>query len=149
MTEALSAAVAILARREHGAMELAEKLFKKGFAADEVTQAITKCQNLNLQSDQRYVASLLRVRIGQGYGPERIRQECHFKKIDAVYYEQALETEGVDWLVCAQRVLDKKYKSCQPLTQLMQQKQKQFLRYRGFSSQLIAELFKMNEEMRS
>ncbi len=147
MTEVFSAAVALLARREHGAIELADKLVKKGFSADEVHNAIAACQNLDLQSDQRFVGMLLRVRIGQGYGPERIRREIQQKKVDRACYEQAFEAEPVDWLGCAKQVLDKKYKSCAQLSWQMQQKQKKFLLYRGFPSQIIAQLFKMNEEI--
>lgn len=147
MTEVFNAAVALLARREHGATELADKLMKKGYAAEDVHTAIAACQNLDLQSDRRFVEMLLRVRIGQGYGPERIRSEIQQKRVDRALYEQAVLAESVDWLMCAQRVLDKKYKSCEQLSWQIQQKQKKFLLYRGFSSQIIAQLFKNNEEM--
>jgi regulatory protein len=147
MTEVFNAAVALLAWREHGAIELADKLVKKGHSAEEVQTAIAACQSLDLQSDRRFVDMLLRVRIGQGYGPERIRSEIQQKKVDCALYEQALEEEPVDWLGCAQRVLDKKYKSCAQLSWQIQQKQKNFLLYRGFSPQIIAQLFKINEEM--
>lgn len=141
MTEVFNAAVAYLARREHGAEELADKLLKKGYASADVHSAIVKCQSLDLQSDQRFVAMLVRVRVQQGYGPERIRRDIQQKKVDRIYYEQALLEEPVDWKGRAQQVLRKKYKSCQETSWPMQQKQKQFLLYRGFSMQTIAQVF--------
>lgn len=141
MTKVFSAAVALLARREHGALELAEKLIKKNYADDEVQIAIKTCQDLDLQSDQRYVEMMLRVRIQQGYGPERIRRELQLKKIDRELYEHLLEMNAVDWLICAKQVLRKKYKSSHPQSWLIQQKQKQFLLYRGFAMYTIAQVF--------
>lgn len=146
MAEVWAAAMALLARREHGAVELADKLTKQGFAKSEVASALVACQNLGLQSDQRFVEMLVRTRVRQGYGPERIRQELTYKQVEPEYFTYAVAQDPVDWLLCAKRVLDKKYHSSEPATWLMQQKQKKFLLYRGFSSQLIAQLFKMDEE---
>lgn len=139
--EAFAAAIALLSRREHGAVELSDKLFSKGHAAEDVQYAIAACQRLALQSDQRYAEMLLRARIRQGYGPERIRREIQQKKIERDIYEQALLEVSVDWVDCAKQVLRKKYKSCKPESWLLQQKQKQFLLYRGFPVHLIAQLF--------
>lgn len=141
MTEVFNAAVAYLARREHGAEELADKLLKKGYSSADVHSAIARCQSLDLQSDRRFAAMLVRTRVQQGYGPERIRRDIQQKKVDRICYEQALLDEPVDWLGRAQQVLRKKYKSCQETSWPMQQKQKQFLLYRGFSMQTIAQVF--------
>ena len=145
----LEAAIVLLTRREHGAAELADKLMKKGYAAAEIQSAIAACQNLGLQSDQRFVDMLLRVRIRQGYGPERIRREIQLKKVDRELYEQALQAESVDWVDCAKQVLRKKYKSTEQQSWHMQQKQKQFLLYRGFPPHIITRLFKTTDEMTS
>jgi regulatory protein len=136
-----SAAIALLTRREYGAVELADKLLKKGYAAEAVHSAIALCQQQALQSDQRYAEMIVRARVRQGYGPERICYELQQKKIDRRYYDQAIQTESVDWMACAKQVLHKKYKCSAQQPWPMQQKQKQFLRYRGFSLPLIAQLF--------
>lgn len=141
MTDVLAMAVALLARREHGAAELAEKLIKKNYAVPEVHTAIEACQNLGLQSDQRYAEMVFRVRMQQGYGPERIRRELQQKKIASELYEQVLSANPINWITCAKQVLTKKYKSCQQQPWSIQQKQKQFLLYRGFSLHTIAQIF--------
>lgn len=145
MTEVFTAAVALLARREHGAAELAEKLAKKGHESADIQSAIAKCQSLALQSDLRFVEMLFRVRIQQGYGPERIRREIQQKKVERELYEQVLLAEHIDWVTHAQRVLHKKYKSSGQVSWHMQQKQKQFLLYRGFALQTIAHVFAHDE----
>lgn len=144
--DAFTAAVALLARREHGAVELAEKLAKKGYEEDVVQSAIAKCQSLALQSDQRFVDMLLRLRIQQGYGSERIGREIKMKKVERELYEQALLAESIDWVAHARRVLHKKYKSSSSTSWQMQQKQKQFLLYRGFALHTISQVF-VHDEM--
>ncbi|MCR9191517.1 MAG: recombination regulator RecX [Gammaproteobacteria bacterium] len=144
MSDAWVAAVALLARREHGAKELSMKLTQKGHDADEIAVAIAECQRLALQSDERFTESILHVRMRQGYGPDRIRAELQQKQVDGEWLKALLQAEPVDWVVQAKQVLQKKYKSLVLGTWHEQQKQKQFLLYRGFSKSTIAEVF---EEM--
>ncbi|PJD92672.1 MAG: recombination regulator RecX [Legionella sp.] len=141
MTKVFVAAVALLARREHGYEELAQKLTKKGFASADILVALTECQRLELQSDRRFVEILLRARIRQGYGPERVRNELRQKQVDRALLEQVLADDPVDWTAHALQVLQKKYKSLGPKTYAEQQKQKQFLLYRGFPNHTIAQAF--------
>lgn len=145
MSDVVAAAMSLLARREHGAQELAEKLAKKGYALADIQSAIAHCQNLGLQSDQRFVEMVVRVRVRQGYGPERIRYEIQQKKIDRALCEQVFLAEQIEWVLHAQRVLQKKYKSSGQHAWPMQQKQKQFLRYRGFELHTIAQVFSQDE----
>lgn len=142
MNDAYSAAVVLLTRREHGAKELALKLTQKGYAAADIDAAIAECQRLGLQSDQRFVESFVRVRSQQGYGPERMRYELQQKQVDPALFALVLTQEPVDWAARAKQVLQKKYKSLILGSWQEQQKQKQFLLYRGFSQSTIAEVFK-------
>jgi len=75
MTKAFDSALRLLTRREHGAIELNDKLIQKGFDSAEVKDAIDACQRLGLQSDERFVENYSRSRIRQGYGPLKISQE--------------------------------------------------------------------------
>lgn len=145
---AFKAALALLARREYGAAELREKLIHKGHSTADAHTAVLACQNAALQSDLRFVEMLLRARIRQGYGPERIRREIQQKNLESDLFEQALATEAVDWTECAQQVLAKKYKTGCEQSWQMEQKQKQFLMYRGFSMHTIAQVFaQLKEEL--
>ncbi len=146
MSKAFKAALALLARREHGAAELTEKLLRKGHIAADVHAAVLACQNAALQSDLRFVEMLLRARIRQGYGPERIRREIQQKNLEPDLFEHALAIEAVDWTECAKHVLAKKYKAGCEQSWQMEQKQKQFLVYKGFSMHTIAQVFAQLEE---
>ena len=132
----------LLARREHGAHELANKLATKGYLAKEIEEAISLCQQLGLQSDGRFVESMCRVRIRQGYGPIRIRQALQNLRLDSDLIDAALALEQDNWLDYAMDVWQKKYKEQVDLSYPAIQKQKQFLLYRGFSTDTITMVFK-------
>ncbi|MBA2711454.1 MAG: recombination regulator RecX [Tatlockia sp.] len=138
MTKAFDCALRLLARREHGAQELANKLSIKGYEADEISNSINECQRLGLQSDARFVESFCRSRIRQGLGPLKISQELQAKQIDRTLIENVLADEQGNWLSHALAVWHKKYKNDAdiPFTEL--QKRQRFLQYRGFSTDIIA-----------
>lgn len=141
MSNAFECAVGLLARREHGAHELQSKLKQKGHADTAIDEALVKCQDLGLQSDERFIESRCRLRIRQGYGPLRIRQELRHLKLDVALIEAALEAERDRWFAHALDVWKKKYRGQQASSFAEQQKQKQFLLYRGFSTDIIASIF--------
>ncbi|MDP3705493.1 MAG: recombination regulator RecX [Legionellaceae bacterium] len=141
MSKAYVSAVAMLARREHGAAELMQKLALKGYLVDEIQNVLTECQRLELQSDERFVESVCRARIRQGYGPERIRQELKNKHIDRELVDKVLMAESDNWVSYATDVWRKKYKQHGEASYLDRQKQKQFLLYRGFSMPTISLVF--------
>lgn len=142
MTKAFVSAVRLLARREHGAHELAQKLLQKKHPESEVQDAIEACQRLGLQSDERFVESLCRARIRQGHGPARIRQDLKNVRIDRDLIEQALATESDNWMSHARDVWLKKYGGQEDHSFAAIQKQKQFLLYRGFSVDTINLVFR-------
>ncbi len=142
MSEALVGAVRLLSRREHGAHELHHKLAKKGHIDSEIQAALEECQRLGLQSDSRFVENVCRTRIRQGYGPVRIRQELKQLKIDSELIDTALSQGPDEWLSHALQVWQKKYKEPREDAHAKQQQQKQFLLYRGFSTEIINSLFK-------
>jgi regulatory protein len=142
MTKALDSALAMLTRREHGAMELYHKLKQKGFSQTEAQAAVDKCQELGLQSDSRFVASFGRSRISQGYGPIKIRQELKDKGIDSDLIQSELQHEQDNWLRYALDVWKKKCRGQADLSYIELQKQQRFLFYRGFGPDVIAAVVK-------
>lgn len=142
MTKAFVSAVRLLARREHGAHELAQKLAKKEHSATDIQDAIAECQRLLLQSDTRFAESMCRMRIRQGHGPARIRQDLQNVRIDRDLVDEILGKEQDNWLEYARDVWIKKYKEQADYSFAAVQKQKQFLLYRGFSMDTISKVFK-------
>ena len=143
-SNAYACAVRLLARREHGAHELVNKLVLKGYPADAAEEALRECQRLGLQSDSRFVENVCFTRIRQGYGPIRIRQELQHLQVDSVLIDAVLQQEQDNWLAYALGVWKKKYKEQSELSYVALQKQKQFLLYRGFSTDTITKIFNHN-----
>lgn len=137
MTKALDSALRLLARREHSANELAQKLNAKGFNPDEVQEALAACERMGLQSDQRFAESYSRSRIRQGYGPLKISQELKSRGLDSSLIHQQLRQEQHNWHDHAVAVCHKKCKQSTTLSLNERQKLQRFLLYRGFSSDVI------------
>lgn len=142
MTKALDSALRLLTRREHGALELCDKLEYKGYSHEDVRIALEECQRLGLQSDSRFVESYCRSRMRQGYGPLKIYQELKNKGIDADLIHCMLNQEQHSLLSHAMEVWQKKSKGKLEFSFLELQKQQRFLLYRGFSMDIIAQVIK-------
>lgn len=140
MTKAFDCAIRLLARREHGARELADKLAKKGFEEAEISEAIAKCQYLDLQSDLRFVESFCRTRIHQGSGPIKISRELQARQVERALIDGVLEQEQDNWTAYALAVWRKKYKHPEDMSFVELQKTQRFLLYRGFPAEIIASL---------
>lgn len=141
MIKVLESAMRLLARREHGARELSLKLRQKGFEAPEITEALDECQRLGLQSDSRFAESLCRCRKNQGYGPVKIINELRSKYLDNAVIESVLGQHEKDWLLQAEKLLQKKFKAVKPSTLKELQKQQRFMLYRGFPMDMVKQLF--------
>ena len=138
MTKAFDSALRLLTRREHGAVELHEKLKQKGYSPEDAQAAVEECQHLGYQSDRRFVENYSRSRIRQGYGPLKITQELKSKQVDADLIQQVLRLEQDNWLNYALDVWEKKCKRQVDLSFDQLQKQQRFLLYRGFSTDTIS-----------
>lgn len=137
MTKAFDCALRLLARREHGAIELYDKLKHKGYNLTEARDALARCQELDLQNDLRFVELYIRSRVRQGYGPLKISQELSSKGLDKELIQSSLQQEA-NWLNYALEVWQKKSKGQQELSFTDMQKLQRFLLYRGFSMDIIA-----------
>lgn len=142
MTKALDSALRLLARREHGAIELCDKLKKRGYTQAEAKDALEACQDLGLQSDTRFAESYTRSRIRQGYGPVKIAQELKTRSIDIEIIQTVLNEEKDNWLQYALHVWQKKARGEQDLSFVEKQKQQRFLLYRGFDTDVISQVIK-------
>jgi regulatory protein len=142
MSKAYVDAVRLLARREHGAHELMQKLARKEHSEQDIQEAISECQRLGLQNDARFVESLCRYRIRQGHGPLRIRRDLEQVLIARELVDEVLAQEQDHWVSYATAVWMKKYKQQDDNSFAAQQKQKQFLLSRGFTFDTIQMVFK-------
>lgn len=140
MSKAFDCAMRLLTRREHSASELVTKLAQRGYSSKEISEAITQCQQLGLQSDARFVETFCHTRIRQGCGPLKISQELQTKHIDRELIDNALKPEQENWVTYALAVWHKKFKEPGDISFSELQKRQRFLLYRGFSAATIAKV---------
>ena len=132
------AAMDALARREHSRRELEDKLLSRfGGQPDTVKAVVDQLQSEGLQSDDRYVESFCRYRIGRGQGPARIVSELRYKGIPPAHVSSALEAMEVDWFALAMDVCRRRFGETPASDQRDSAKRFRFLQYRGFTSDQI------------
>lgn len=127
------AAMNYLARREHSAQELCEKLAARCENPGIVSAVVERLAAQGLQSDERFVESFVRSRFQQGKGPLKITQELRQKGVSERLVEQKLEAFDANWGQLARDVRTKRFGPQLPENPKAKAKQLRFLQYRGFT----------------
>lgn len=130
----------LLARREHGRVELVRKLRQRGATDDLIDPALDRLTEEGLLSEARYLESFIRYRARSGYGPVRIREELTQRGLVRAEIEQALAESGIDWAEQLADVWQRKYAGQLPQDMRERAKQGRFLSYRGYPLELIGKL---------
>lgn len=137
-----SSALGLLARREHSAVELSQKLSQRfPMAVADIQEVISRLQQEGYQSDSRFAEAYISSRMRKGFGSARIAKELVHKGVakDTVVdliAECKCQASNDQML----RVWQKKFGQI-PQTAEEKYKQIQFLRYRGFDSEDIEQLY--------
>jgi regulatory protein len=134
-------ALNLLARREHSAKELRNKLVKAGFEINEIDTLISKLADADLQSDERFTENYLRYRSQRGFGFQRIKLELRERGVTDEIINNALKIAEIDWFTLATSVRCKRFGEQKPDTNQDRAKQQRFLQYRGFTHEQITESF--------
>lgn len=133
-----AAAIRLLARREHGRVELARKL-SVDFAAAAVLieRVLDQLAAEGLQSDTRFAEVFVASRVRRGQGPQRIRRELTERGIDIELIQHTLTRAEVDWCALALTVSAQKFgrKSAEDWPE--RARRARFLQYRGFGADEI------------
>ena len=135
------AAMNLLARREHLRAELKTKLSRRFGPEAELEPILDQLEADKLLSDERFVASYLRYRSSNGYGPARIEQELRQKGAPGGLVAQAIAETDTDWRALAREVRLKKFGREEPADFKEKSRQLRFLQYRGFSGELTGVAF--------
>jgi len=139
-------AVGLLARREHSAYELKQKLAKLDVTEDEVEQVIEQLQQAGLQSDIRFAENYVRYRSQRGQGPLRIKQELNERGVTSEITDDQINQLDIDWYELAHNVRCKRFGEANPDDFKERAKQQRFLQYRGFSHDHINESLNRHDE---
>ncbi|PVZ30125.1 regulatory protein [Pseudomonas sp. CC120222-01a] len=130
----------LLARREHGRVELTRKLRQRGAPDELIEPALDRLAEEGLLSEARYLESFIRYRSGSGYGPARIREELGQRGLNRSDIEQALRDSEVDWAALLQDTWQRKFAGLRPQDPRSRAQQTRFLAYRGFPMDMIGRL---------
>ncbi|MCQ4307418.1 recombination regulator RecX [Pseudomonas stutzeri] len=136
------AAMDLLARREHGRIELSRKLRTRGALPELIEPALDRLSEEGLLSEARYLESFVRMRANAGYGPLRIREELSQRGLARDDIEQALRDSGFDWSAQLHEVWMRKFAGELPSDQRERARQGRFLSYRGYPLDMIGQLLK-------
>ncbi|SDA66286.1 regulatory protein [Pseudomonas sp. NFPP33] len=140
------AAMDLLARREHGRVELARKLRKRGAPEDMIDTALQRLSEEGLLSEARYLESFVAYRARAGYGPLRIREELGQRGLARGDVDQALRDSGIDWFEQLRETWQRKFAGRLPADARERAQQGRFLAYRGYSLDMIGRLLRGCEE---
>jgi regulatory protein len=137
--------IKILSYRPRTVLEVERKLKMKGFSEEVIKDVVEKAKNLGYLNDSRFVEEWIRYRKNKKFGNLRIKEELINLGISRETIEENLK-EDDDFLTCVS-LLKQKAKN---LRNNFNQKRKifNFLKRRGFSTELIKKAFKeINEEI--
>jgi regulatory protein len=129
----MSAAVALLARRDFCSSELAAKLSSQGFDEQAVRAAIEELHDRHYLDDARYARQFVTLHAERGHGPLRIRHHLHGLGMNEQEVESALDELG-DWAARARLQRARRFGPEAPKTWPEKARQARFLQYRGFSN---------------
>lgn len=130
-------ALGLLARREQSRRELRQKLDRVGYDGDETDAALDRLGEQHYQDDARFAEMLLRNRVGQGYGPARIRMELKTHGLADAVIRHLLDAAEVDWNASAVAQLRRHYGASTATDVAGRAKQAQFLLRRGFAAATV------------
>lgn len=134
-------AMDLLARREHGRVELTRKLRQRGAPPEMIETALDRLTEEGLLSESRYLESFVSYRARSGYGPSRIRDELGQRGLQRADIELALRESGINWQAQLEDVWRRKFSGQLPVDARERAKQGRFLAYRGYSMEMIGRLF--------
>lgn len=137
------AAMDLLARREHSAEELRQKLTKRfskrDVPRDTVESVVEQLTSEGLQCDRRYAESLIRQANSRGYGPRYIESLLKQKRVDdpRQVLMAVVDLGEIDWFERAEAVYNKKYHrdvSIEDWDDLQRERARRlrFMQHRGF-----------------
>ena len=130
-------ALGMLARREHSRRELRVRLEHAGCDEAESESALSTLQEQHHQDDHRFGEMIVRTRVGQGYGPARIRAELRSHGLADAAIRELVDQAEADWTALAAAQLRKKYGGKAAGDHAERGKRAAFLLRRGFTAATV------------
>ena len=132
-----TAALALLAGRDFGRVELTRRLGRRGYPEEVVATVVERLVAERLLSETRFVEQFIRQHAGRGHGPVRIRAELRERGVPEAEIEAGLDASGEDWAGVAREARRRRFGLSPPGDYPERARQARFLQYRGFSAEQI------------
>ena len=136
LSELWAKAMAALARREHSAFEIRQKLKLKA-TPDLIDELLDALLHDDLLSDERFAHMLCRSRFNRGVGPVRIAHELKQHQILAEWSGQAMAEYEGQWVEHLRALNVRKYGDVLPDDYKAWAKRARFFQGRGFTTEQI------------
>jgi regulatory protein len=94
---AYAQALKLLARREHGRVELSRKLGQRGYAAEHIAEALQRLDVAGYLSEARYAQARVAELRRRRYGPLRAQAELRAQGVDEAAIADAVQVDDRDW----------------------------------------------------
>ena len=143
---ARNSALRALSRREHSSAQIQRKLEQRGFDDDTADAALEQLRLAGWQSDARFAEMLVRNRIEQGYGPQRIRHELEQAGVSRAEASVAMQAAAVDWAERCAAWHQRRFGAA-PESAAEWQKRYRYLASRGFETAQIRAVLKGEREL--
>lgn len=127
----------LLARRDYSRRELEQKLAAKTDDPNLIESLLSRVEELNYQSDERFAESFVRHKALSGKGPMVIRQGLKLKGIDSDLIERAMSKDEYDWYALALDTYNRKFRSGPIDSPKERARRQRFMFSRGFSSDIV------------
>ena len=135
-------AMDFLARREHSAYELRNKLRARAENSEELESVMQALQSEKLQSDERFTEAYVHHRFNGGMGPLKIRHELRQKGIGDAMIDDGLLPLEEEWESLMRTERERRFGESIPDDYSARMKQARFLQNRGFSPEAVMRLFR-------
>ena len=139
------AAMNLLARREHSAQEMRDKLLVRGFETGEIGPALQALSLEGLLSDERFTEAFVHSRMQRGSGPVKIQAELRQRGVADTLIQRYLDERDAAWLERGNAVRSKKFGNALPADFKERVRQARFLQYRGFTAEQIRRVLRDEE----
>lgn len=127
--------------REHSRRELLDKLALRGYSRTDIEPIIAEFAEQGWQDNQRFAECYARQRMIKGYGPVRIRYELQQRGIAEFDLEQLAEDNVGGWINSLLQIYENKFDQQPKLSRAEWLKRSRFLQQRGFSHDMIKQMF--------
>lgn len=144
----LSAALRLLARRDHGVVELNRKLAQRGFAPEQIASAIAECERMHYLDDAKFCQMVTLQQRRRGYGILRIAGMLKTKGLPEQHIDESLSRNcsEMNQIEDCRRVMAKKLRSWSTAeAENKTERLYRFLLSRGFTPATIFRV--LDEEM--